>query len=69
MDNRRIHRETGLEARIAHIVEPVVTDLGYELVRVKLSAVNRDLQIMASGRTGRCCGGLRAASAATFPGA
>jgi ribosome maturation factor RimP len=37
MDNRRIHRETGLEARIAHIVEPVVTDLGYELVRVKLS--------------------------------
>ncbi len=48
MDTRRIHRETGLEARIAHIVEPVITDLGYELVRVKLSGLNgATLQIMA----------------------
>ena len=48
MDSRRIHRETGLEARVAHIVEPVVTDLGYELVRVKLSGLNgATLQIMA----------------------
>jgi hypothetical protein len=37
MDNRRLIRETGLEARIANIVEPVVTDLGYELVRVRVS--------------------------------
>ena len=40
--------ETGLEARIAHIVEPTVAGLGYRLVRVKLSAMNgATLQIMA----------------------
>jgi ribosome maturation factor RimP len=45
---KRLIREAGLEARIAHIVEPVVTDLGYELVRVKVSAVNgMTVQIMA----------------------
>ncbi len=44
----RIIVETGLEARIAHIVEPVVEGLGYRLVRVKLSAMNgATLQIMA----------------------
>ena len=44
----RIIAETGLEARIAHIVEPVVEGLGYRLVRVKLSAMNgATLQIMA----------------------
>ena len=37
----RIVTESGLEARIAHIVEPVVADLGYRLVRVKLSATER----------------------------
>jgi ribosome maturation factor RimP len=48
MDNRRIHRETGQEARIAGIVEPIVADLGYDLVRVKLSGLNgATLQIMA----------------------
>ena len=48
MDNRRIARETGLEARIAHIVEPVATDLGYELVRIKVSGLNgMTVQIMA----------------------
>lgn len=48
MDNRRLIRETGLEARIAHIVEPVVTDLGYELVRVRVSGLNgMTVQIMA----------------------
>ena len=41
-------RETGLEARIAHIVEPVATDLGYELVRVRVSGLNgMTVQIMA----------------------
>jgi ribosome maturation factor RimP len=45
---KRLIREAGLEARIAQIVEPVVTDLGYELVRVKVSAVNgMTVQIMA----------------------
>ncbi|MCP4385497.1 MAG: ribosome maturation factor RimP [Hyphomicrobiales bacterium] len=44
----RIVTETGLEARIAHIVEPPIRDLGYRLVRVKLSALNGStLQIMA----------------------
>lgn len=44
----RIIRETGLEARVAHIVGPVLEALGYRLVRVLMS--NRDgltLQIMA----------------------
>jgi ribosome maturation factor RimP len=44
----RIIVETGLEARIAHIVEPVLADLGYRLVRVKVSAMNgTTVQIMA----------------------
>lgn len=44
----RIIVETGLEARIAHIVEPVIAGLGYRLVRIKLSAMNgATLQIMA----------------------
>ena len=48
MDDRRLTRETGLEARIAHIVEPIATDLGYELVRVKVSGLNgMTVQVMA----------------------
>ena len=44
----RIITETGLEARIANIVEPTVEGLGYRLVRVKLSQMNgATLQIMA----------------------
>ncbi len=44
----RIITETGIEARIAHIVAPVAAGLGYRLVRVKLSAMNgMTLQIMA----------------------
>ena len=44
----RFIAETGLEARIAHIVEPVAAALGYRLVRVKLSGLNgTTLQIMA----------------------
>lgn len=46
--DERIITETGLEARVAHIVEPVVAGLGYRLVRVKLSSLNGStLQIMA----------------------
>ncbi|MCB1472279.1 MAG: ribosome maturation factor RimP [Rhodobiaceae bacterium] len=44
----RLVREAGLDARIAAIVEPVLADIGYRLVRVRLSG--RDgltLQIMA----------------------
>jgi ribosome maturation factor RimP len=48
MDSRRITRETGLAARIAHIVEPIAADLGYELVRVRVSGLNgMTVQIMA----------------------
>jgi ribosome maturation factor RimP len=44
----RIVSEVGLEARLAHIAEPVAEGLGYRLVRVKLSATNgATLQIMA----------------------
>ena len=44
----RIIIETGLEARIAHIIDPVVVGLRYRLVRVKLSSMNgATLQIMA----------------------
>jgi ribosome maturation factor RimP len=47
IDNRVI-REAGQESRIAGIVEPVLEELGFRLVRVKLSALNgRTLQIMA----------------------
>lgn len=44
----RVVREQGLDARVAAIVEPVIEDLGYRLVRVKVSAQNGcTLQIMA----------------------
>ena len=47
-DEHRIITETGVAARVAHIVEPVIAGLGYRLVRVKLSASNgATLQIMA----------------------
>jgi ribosome maturation factor RimP len=48
MAEARIITETGLEARIAHIVEPALEGLGYRLVRIKLTAANgTTLQIMA----------------------
>jgi len=51
---RRYIKETGLEARVARIVEPVAIDLGYSLVRVKLTQENGlTLQIMAEDGEGR----------------
>lgn len=51
---RRYIKETGLEARIARIVEPVAIDLGYSLVRVKVTQDNGcTLQIMAEDGEGR----------------
>jgi ribosome maturation factor RimP len=45
---KRLIRESGLEARIAHIVDPIADQLGYELVRVKVSGLNgMTVQIMA----------------------
>jgi ribosome maturation factor RimP len=47
-NDRRIIMETGLAARVAGIVEPSIAELGYRLVRVKISAQNGcTVQIMA----------------------
>jgi len=44
----RLVTESGLEARVAAIAEPVIEDLGYRLVRIKVSAMNGcTLQVMA----------------------
>lgn len=49
----RIIAETGMDARIAAIVEPVLVDMGYRLVRVRLTSQNGStLQIMAERRDG-----------------
>jgi ribosome maturation factor RimP len=44
---KRFSRESGLAARIAALVEPVIEEVGYRLVRVKISGQNgTTLQIM-----------------------
>ena len=44
---RRFYRESGLAARIAALAEPLIEELGYRLVRVKVSGQNGStLQIM-----------------------
>jgi ribosome maturation factor RimP len=54
LNEKRYIRETGLEQRIAAIVEPVANDLGYALVRVKVTQDNGcTLQIMAEDAHGR----------------
>jgi ribosome maturation factor RimP len=54
MNERRLTRETGVEARVAHIVEPIANDLGYELVRVIVSNLNgMTVQIMAERPDGK----------------
>jgi len=54
LTEKRYLKETALEARIARIVEPVANDLGYSLVRVKITQENgMTLQIMAEDATGR----------------
>jgi ribosome maturation factor RimP len=51
---KRYIKETGLEARIARIVEPVANGLGYSLVRIKITPENGcTLQIMAEDENGR----------------
>lgn len=52
-DEPRIVTETGLDARIAAIAEPVIEDLGYRLVRVRVSGQNGlTVQIMAERPSG-----------------
>lgn len=47
-EDQRLVKESGLEARVAAIVEPVIEDLGYRLVRIRISGLNGcTLQIMA----------------------
>lgn len=54
LNEKRYVKETGLETRIARIVEPVANDLGYSLVRVKVTQENGcTLQIMAEDSNGR----------------
>jgi ribosome maturation factor RimP len=48
MQDDRLIRETGLDARVAAIVYPVIAGLGFRLVRVNISGMNGlTLQIMA----------------------
>jgi ribosome maturation factor RimP len=48
LDEPRFAVETGVAARIARVVEPVLKDLGFRLVRVKMSAqAGTTVQIMA----------------------
>src|SRR5262245_64502851 len=54
LTEKRYVKETGLEARIARIVEPVANDLGFSLVRIKVTQENGcTLQIMAEDANGR----------------
>ena len=54
LTEQRFIKETGLEARVARIVEPVANGLGFSLVRVKISQENGcTLQIMAEDQNGR----------------
>jgi ribosome maturation factor RimP len=54
LNEKRYIKESGLEARIAAIVEPVANDLGYALVRVKVTPENGcTLQVMAEDANGR----------------
>lgn len=48
-DTSRFLRETGLAADVAAVVEPVLEDLGFRLVRVKIQGEGRDrtVQLMA----------------------
>jgi RimP N-terminal domain len=53
MTDDRLTRETGLDARVAAIVGPVIAGLGFRLVRVHISGMNGlILQIMAERADG-----------------
>jgi ribosome maturation factor RimP len=52
-NNERLITETGVAARVATVAEPVIRDLGFRLVRVKVSALNGcTVQIMAEREDG-----------------
>jgi ribosome maturation factor RimP len=53
LDEPRLVTETGVAARVAHLAEPALAQLGYRLVRVRLLAQNGQiLQIMAERADG-----------------
>ncbi len=53
MSKKRYIRETGIEARISAIIEPIANDMGFDLVRVKILPDNgMTLQIMAEDENG-----------------
>ncbi len=53
LEEPRLVRETGVDARVAAIIEPVLIDLGYRLVRVRLFGQNGlTLQIFAEKADG-----------------
>jgi ribosome maturation factor RimP len=48
IQDQRLITETGVAARVASIANPVIEDLGFRLVRVKVSGLNGcTVQIMA----------------------
>ena len=54
LTEKRYVKESGLEQRIAAIIEPVANDLGYSLVRLRVTQENGcTLQIMAEDASGR----------------
>ena len=54
LTEKRYIKESGLEARVSRIVEPVANDLGFALVRVRITQENgMTLQIMAEDENGR----------------
>lgn len=54
LTEKRYIKETGLEARLSRIVEPVANGLGFSLVRIKITQENGcTLQIMAEDANGR----------------
>lgn len=69
LDEPRLTSETGLAARVAHLVGPALRDLGFRLVRVKISAANgATVQIMAERPDGSMTvGDCEKASAVVSP--
>ncbi|AQS42145.1 MAG: Ribosome maturation factor RimP [Candidatus Tokpelaia hoelldobleri] len=53
LDEPRLMEESGVEARVRAVIEPVIKPLGYRLVRIRLSGLNGlTLQIMAERADG-----------------
>jgi ribosome maturation factor RimP len=48
MKEERLARETGVSLAVARLIEPVVEDMGFQIVRIRMiSGTGRTLQIMA----------------------